>query len=74
MNKSWRSHKGSHQIKKGPKIWKKSKRGGGGVSTKNQKDQNLKFGLFDERGGGYIFIFPPNVNVNFKYSDEQKIS
>ena len=36
----------------------------GGVSTKNQKVQNSKFGLFDMRGGGYIFF--PNENVDFK--------
>ena len=30
----------------------KVQREGGGVSTKNQKVQNSKFGLFDKRGGG----------------------
>ena len=33
---------------------------GGGVSSKNQKVQHSKFGLFD------IFIFSPNVNVDYK--------
>ena len=35
----------------------KSPQGGGGVRKKHQKVQNSKFGLFDKRGGGYIFIF-----------------
>ena len=39
---------------------------GGGVSTKHQKVQNSKVGLFDKRGGGYIFFFSPNVNIDFK--------
>ena len=44
----------------------KVQKGGGGVSTKNQKVQNSKFELFDKRGGAYIFIFFPNVNEVFK--------
>ena len=69
-NKSRTNHggviRGAIKLKKAPKYGKSPKGRGGGVSTKNQKDQNLKFGLFDESGGGYIFIFFPNVNVNFK--------
>ena len=46
----------------------KSPQGGGGVSKKHQKVQNLKFGLFDKRGGGGpIFIFFPNLNVHFRH-------
>ena len=37
----------------------KSPKGGGGVSSKNQKVQNSKFGLFDKRGGGPNFHFFP---------------
>ena len=55
--------KGSIQIKKCPKKWIKSKRGGG-LSAKNQKVHNSKFGLFDKRGGVRIFKFFSNVNVD----------
>ena len=46
----------------------KSPIGGGGVRKKNQKVQNSKigvFGLLIRGGGGYIFIFFPNVNIDF---------
>ena len=43
-----------------------SPKGGGGVSTKHQKVQNSKVGLFDKRGGRLYFLFFPNVNVDFK--------
>ena len=51
-------NKGSLQMKKCPKLQKKSKRGG--ISAKNQKVQSSKFGLFDKRGGGgpYFSFFP----------------
>ena len=42
----------------------KSPKGGGGVSTKNQKVQNS--GLFDKMWGRLYFYFFPNVNVDFK--------
>ena len=46
---------------------------GGGVSTKNQKVQNSKFGLFDKRGGGRLYFhFFPNINVDFKCLGEPK--
>ena len=35
----------------------KSPKGGGGVSTKNQKVRNLKFGLFDKRGEAIFSFF-----------------
>ena len=71
VTKSGKSPKGGESA---PKI-KKSKiqnwdfliRGGGGVSSENQKVHNSKCGLFDKRGGGgQIFRFFPNVNVDFK--------
>ena len=58
--------RGAIKLKHVPKYGKSPKGGEEGSAQKNQKDQNLKFGLFDESGGGYIFIFFPNVNVNFK--------
>ena len=41
----------------------------GGISAENQKVQNSKFGLFDKKGGGgfRIFIFFPNLNIDFKF-------
>ena len=45
---------------------------GGRISEKNQKVQNSKFRLFDKKGGRYIFIFFPNVNVHFKYFSWRK--
>ena len=58
---------GKHPKKKIPNYGK-SPKGRGGVSSKNQKVQNSKFGLFDKRGGGVrIFIFFPNVNAHFRY-------
>ena len=47
---SLKTLRGESQIKNVPKSGK-SPKGGGGVSEKNQKVQNLKFGLFDKRGG-----------------------
>ena len=47
-------------------------KGGGGVSKKHQKVQNSKFGLFDKRGGGHIFIFFPNSNAHFRYFSWRK--
>ena len=47
--------KGSLQIKKCHKKWKKS------TSKKHQKVQNSKFGLFDKKGGEAIFSFFPQM-------------
>ena len=55
--------RGPIKIKNVPKSGK-SPKGGGGVSEKNQKVQNLKFGLFDKRGV-QIFKFFPNVNEDY---------
>ena len=42
------------------------------ISKKHQKVQNSKFGLFDKRGGGHIFIFFPNSNAHFRYFSWRK--
>ena len=39
---------------------------GGGDQRQKSKSPNLKCGLFDKREGPNIFIFPQNVNANFK--------
>ena len=57
--------RGESQMKNVTKSGK-SPKGGGGVSDRNQKVHNSKCGLFYKRGGGHIFIFFPNVNVEFK--------
>ena len=58
---------GEQSKKKCPNKWKKSKRGGGGVSAGDHKVHNSKCGLFDKRGGGARFtFFFPNVNEDFK--------
>ena len=50
--------KGSIQKKKKSQIMEKVQKGGG-ISSKNQKVQNSKFGLFDKRGRGPNFHFFP---------------
>ena len=55
------------------KKWKKSNRGGRG-QKKNQKVQNLKFGLFDKRGGPYFHFFPQIQMHTVDTSVEEKIS
>ena len=48
---------------------------GEGVSTKNQKVQNSKFGLFDKRGGEAIFsIFSQIQMFTLDTSVEEKIT
>ena len=44
----------------------KVQKGEGGVSDRNKKVHNLKCGIFDKSGGCNIFLFFPNVNVEFK--------
>ena len=60
----WNGSNGSHQKKNVPISGKSPK--GGGASAGDQKVHNSKCGLLDKRGGGHIFIFFPNVNVEFQ--------
>ena len=55
MEKMHSDSKGSIPKKKIPNYGKSPK----GVSSKNQKVQNSKFGLFEKRGGGPNFHFFP---------------
>ena len=61
--------KRSHQIKKYPKKWKKSKRGGSAPDIKKSTIQNVDF---LRRGGGHIFIPFPNVNAHLKGTVQKK--
>ena len=48
--------RGAIELKNVPKSGK-SPKGGGGITTGNQKVHNSECGLFYKRGEGHIFIF-----------------